>query len=185
MNKHWRTYARQHIGHFGIAAWLFGVLLLLVVEWRVRDAEQQVQQAQSMQHNVRQQLQLARQAQAVLQIEEPLFRQLQQRHLLNMPPLQDWSASVGKLQQVAHFSYTLSPPQVGDGPSAQWQAVRVPMQLTLDVPHELPLLAFFAELTQLPHGWFQLEGCVVRRVEAGLQAACYGRWLVLQMRGTT
>ena len=184
MNTRWLEFARPHAGKLGGAAWFLGCALLAGSEGWVQQQEQQAASVQAAYRSAQQQLQAAQQAQATLQTDLPEYR-LQQRHVLMTPPPEDWLESAAQLQTVTAFSHVLAAPQLSDGPTAQWQAVSMPMQLTLEVPHELPLLAFFEAMAQQPYGWFQLDGCVLRRVETGLQASCRGRWLALQPRGKT
>jgi hypothetical protein len=64
------------------------------------------------------------------------------------------------------------------------------MKLQFDLLHEAQLLDFLAALRSRINGWYQLEGCMLRRAAdenaetARITAECSGGWITLKNRNT-
>lgn len=85
-------------------------------------------------------------------------------------------------------TYTLTPPM----DSGSFDIHYSEMKLQFDLLHEGQLLDFFAALRGQIKGWYQLEGCTLKRVHAlpergdhrvpQLKAECSGGWVTLKNR---
>lgn len=108
----------------------------------------------------------------------------------------DWIEGLEKLRKqnlVSDFKYSIAPqknyspqPAIAGG---NYSILYSEMKLNFDLLHEEQLLNFFDTLRLQNAGWYQLDGCTLKRNEgadpaaqANLKAECTGGWITLKNR---
>lgn len=107
----------------------------------------------------------------------------------------DWIEGMETIRRqnlVTDFRYTIAPQKNYSGKptldSGNFDVHYSEMKLQFDLLHEVQLLDFFAALRSQIKGWYQLEGCTLRRTDSGenaaahLSAECSGGWITLKNR---
>ena len=105
----------------------------------------------------------------------------------------DWMEGLGKIREqnlVSDFRYTIAPQKIYAAKppidSSNFDIHYSEMKLQFELLHEAQLLDFFAALRGQIKGWYQLEGCTMRRGgnedAAQLTAECSGGWITLKNR---
>lgn len=158
-----------------LALLLISILVCVVSEYYLAKSLRAEQQARLAWQQAGQQLLVARQDAANMQAYLQHYTALRQRQVLAAPNPVNWLEVLERLHRTVRFQHVLGETRVEPGEGDGVRLLATPLTLELSLPHELALLAFFAELQ--PHGWFRLRACNLRRTDTGLQANCQGDWL--------
>ena len=125
------------------------------------------------------------------------YEKLESTHVVGDERRLEWIEALEQIRRrhlVSNFHYLIAPQQT-QPPRASLNPGNLvihysAMKLQLDLLHEMQLVDFFNALRDSNKGWFQLEGCTLRRsaavetdAAAYLAAECRGGWITLQKRG--
>ena len=126
------------------------------------------------------------------------YAALEKRNIIGDDQRLDWMEGLENIRQrnlVTDFHYNIAPQKIY-APHAPIERgnfdIRYSeMKLQFDLLHEAQLLDFFTALRSQVNGWYQLDGCALRRASADadagmahLTAECSGGWITLKNRST-
>jgi hypothetical protein len=155
-----------------------------------------LQSAQSASHDARNHLTAANEDKENMAIYADEYGKLMTRNIIGDDQRLDWIEGLEKLRKqnfVADFKYNIAPqknyapqPAIASG---NFDIHYSEMKLNFDLLHEEQLLNFLAALRIQNIGWYQLDGCTLKRSEnpdpatqAQLKAECTGGWITLKNR---
>ncbi len=157
--------------------------------------------AQSQLNDARNRLTAAHDDQKNMAIYAGEYGALIERNIIGDDHRLDWMEGLEKIRQkslAVDFRYNIAPqktyvPQPALN-SGNFDLHYSEMKLQFDLLHEGQLLDFFSFMHSQIKGWYQLEGCTVKRVAANadeeaamsvashLKAECHGGWITLKNR---
>lgn len=155
-----------------------------------------LQSVQSASRDARNHLTAANEDQENMAIYADEYGKLMARNIIGDDQRLDWIEGLEKLRKqnlVADFKYSIAPqknyapqPTIASG---NFDIHYSEMKLNFDLLHEEQLLNFLTALRIQNTGWYQLDGCTLKRSEnvdpatqAQLKAECTGGWITLKNR---
>lgn len=157
--------------------------------------------AQSKMNNARNQLAMAHEDQENLSDYSNQYDRLEKDNIIGDDHRLDWMESLENLRKqnlVINFRYNIAPQKIyAPQPaidSGNFDIHYSETKLHLDLLHEGQLLNFFKALRSQGDGWYQLEGCTLKRIDVNeetapaagprITAECSGGWITLKNRST-
>lgn len=181
------------------AALLISVLVLYSSGEYAKITHKDRRNAQSQLNDARNRLNTAQEDQKNMAIYAGEYGALIERKIIGDNHRLDWMEGLEKIHQknvALDFRYNIAPqktyaPQPAMD-SGNFDIHYSEMKLQLDLLHEGQLLDFFTALRTRINGWYQLDGCTLKRVNeeadtsvaAHLKAECSGGWITLKNRNT-
>jgi hypothetical protein len=164
-----------------------------------KQAQDNRRSAQNQLENARSHLSAARDDQKNMTAYAGEYGALLENRIIGDDQRLDWMEGMEKIRRqnlVMNFRYSIAPqkhhsmqPSIDSG---NFDVRYSEMKLQLELLHEAQLLDFFAALRSQIKGWYQLDGCTLRRTGAGdvdeprttarLKAECSGGWVTLKNR---
>lgn len=155
-----------------------------------------LQSAQSAGNTARSQLIAAHEDKENMAIYADEYGKLMARKVVGDEQRLDWIEGLEKLRKqnlVADFKYSIAPqktyapqPAIASG---NFDIRYSEMKLNFDLLHEEQLLNFLTALRIQNVGWYQLDGCTLKRsenadpaIQTQLKAECTGGWITLKNR---
>jgi len=128
--------------------------------------EQHLNLARSDLNNVRREYRLSLEAGDIINTSQQRYRQLQQRGFVGEEPRLLWIESLRSASQRKHLyglQYKLKQQRIlhlaGLDSGEHYQLYASPMQIQMDLAHEVDLLRFFSELDRERAAVYELRGC--------------------------
>ena len=164
------------------------------------NAQENLGKARKLRNDARTRLTAAHEDRDNMSIYSSEYGVLVNRKIIGDEQRLDWIEGMERLRQknlVWNFRYNIAPQrkyslksQIGSG---NFDILYSEMGLQFDLLHEAQLVDFFAALPKHVQGWYQLEGCTLKRsgttqVNSGttsrpqLSADCTGGWITLKNR---
>ena len=159
-----------------------------------------LQQARSSLDAAREEYRLAVEADGILKTSQQRYRQLQQRGFVGDEQRLLWIESLRNTGQEHHLynlQYSLSQRQAvqlsGFESTEYYQLFASPMQLQLELAHEVDLLRYFSRLNQKRPAVYQLRGCTIKPLfsdsgiqldKANVNASCELTWYTVKDLGS-
>jgi hypothetical protein len=160
------------------------------------DREAELQRARAELGSVRTQYRLAVEAGGIIRASHRQHAALRQRGFVGAEQRLLWIESLrnsGLQSRVLNLNYSLKQQQAvqlaGAEYSASYQLYASPMQLNVELTHEVDLLRFFAALEQEQVGVYQIDACYLNPLfsdskvdseKANVAASCQLRWYTVR-----
>jgi hypothetical protein len=155
--------------------------------------------AQIKMNNARNKLAMAHQDQENLSDYSKQYDTLEKNKIIGDDHRLDWMESLENLRNqnlVINFRYNIAPQKIyAPQPaidSGNFDIHYSETKLHFDLLHEEQLLNFFKALRSQTNGWYQLEGCTMKRADVNeetasaaeprIRAECSGGWITLKNR---
>ncbi len=173
--------------------------IMLVSSGKYADqTHRDLQSAQSADNDARNRLTATHEDKENMAIYADEYGKLMIRRVVGDEQRLDWIEGLEKLRKqnlVTDFKYSIAPqknyapqPAIASG---NFDIHYSEMKLNFDLLHEEQLLNFLSALRLQNVGWYQLDGCTVKRSEDAapatrthLKAECIGGWITLKNRNT-
>ena len=157
--------------------------------------------AQSALNDARKRLAMAREDKENLSDYSARYAALERSDIIGDDHRLDWMESMENLRNqnlVINFRYNISPQKTYSPQpaldSGNFDIHFSETKFQFDLLHEGQLVNFFKALRKQSNGWFQLEGCTLKRIDLTDQSAtaagpnilaqCSGGWITLKNRST-
>lgn len=182
------------------ASVLISAAILYISSTYIGNSQKELRSARNMRNDARTRLAAAHEDSDNMSIYSSEYGALIKRKIIGDDQRLDWIEGMEKLRQmnlVWDFRYNISPQKIyAPKPpinSGNFNIQYSEMELQFDLLHEAQLADFFTALPKNAHGWYQLEGCALKRSAtaeeyaampsgAQLDAKCSGGWITLKNR---
>ena len=179
---------------------LVSAAILYVSNTYIGNSQKDLLSARNARNDARSRLAAAQEDRDNMSIYSSEYGALVKRKIIGEEQRLDWIEGMEKLRQmnlVWDFRYRIAPQKVyapkSPIDSGNFDIHYSEMGLQFDLLHEAQLADFFAALPKHIQGWYQLEGCTLKRLEntgqnaampsgAQLSAECAGGWITLKNR---
>lgn len=182
------------------ASVLISASILYISSTYIGNSKKDLRNARNMRNDARMRLTAAHEDRDNMSIYSSEYGELIKRKIIGDDQRLDWIEGMEKLRQmnlVTDFSYHIAPqkkyvpqPPINAG---NFDIHYSETKLHFDLLHEAQLVDFFTALPKKIQGWYQLEGCTLKRsataeenaaMSSGalLTAECTGGWITLKNR---
>jgi hypothetical protein len=183
-----------------LSSMLASAAILYVSNTYIGNSQKDLLSARNARNDARTRLTAAQEDRDNMSIYSSEYGTLVKRKVIGEEQRLDWLEGMEKLRQmnlVWDFRYRIAPQKIYAPKSpiagGNFDILYSEMGLQFDLLHESQLADFFAALPKHIQGWYQLEGCTLKRNEtteqnaamssgAQLSAECAGGWITLKNR---
>jgi hypothetical protein len=181
---------------------LVGAAIYYVSSTYIGNSQLDLVKARNTRNDARTRLAAAQEDRDNMSIYSSEYGELVKRKIIGDEQRLDWIEGMEKLRQlnlVWDFRYRIAPQKIYAPKSpiatGNFDIHYSEMGLQFNLLHELQLADFFSSLPRYIQGWYQLEGCTLKRSTATednaatssgtqLSAECTGGWITLKNRNT-